>query len=141
MSGGNNKTPVHRTGTDMHIDKLLPGEILTLPLPQFVEGPHVDDLMTTARRRFGGQNGVWLIVATEIKTVNEEARGKLRAGFAEFAKNGGKHVLLVSNNTSISNLFRFMVIAAVSLQIQVFPDNKGALEASKKLRAKPAPPR
>jgi len=138
------RTPVNRTGTDLHIDKLLPGEILTLPLPMHVELKHVEELLTTARRRFGGNNGTWLIVASEIKLVADDARAKLREGFVEFANNGGKHVLLVCANANIANLFRFSVIAAKTLKLEVYPDSNTALEAAKLLReakAKSLPPK
>lgn len=126
------------------LDSILPGEIVTVALPEFVEASHVDELLATARRRFNGKNGIWTVGASQVRQFSDEARAKMRAGFLEFAAGGGKTVILICTYQPIISLFRLWVGPRQGLDLKIVEDVKTSLEMSRQLRGvplKPVPPK
>jgi hypothetical protein len=129
------KTPIRKTGTGFQLDK-----IMSMGLPIVVDGVHIVDMVKNARIYFNGKMQVWMIGAAEVRSISDTARLRLGEGLAEFAKSGGKHIVLICPNTNIGNIFKLSGVRA-NLHVKVFADPKlAAEEANRLVVAKPAPP-
>jgi hypothetical protein len=66
----------------------------------------------------------------------------MRDGLVEFAQHGGKTVILICTNQTVTNLFRLWVGPKQGLELRVVADFKAAVEMSRHIRGtttKPPP--